>query len=257
MTCGVMRAAARVQLAEVRRTPMQLLYVITAPLFSAMFLSVTQNSGVTAANVNAVLAPALIGLWVMSLGVASTIVDSERGAGTLEPILATPARLDVVVLGRVMVIAGIGVATMLESWLVAALGFHVVLVPHHPLVLVATVGSAVLAMTSTATLLAALFVLSRNTHVLQNSLSYPAYVLGGVLLPASVLPVWLRPLSGLVFLSWSADLLRDSFRPGPVAWWWARVLVVLALAAAALLLARRFTGVVVDRVRRTGSTVHP
>ena len=33
----------------------------------------------------------------------------------------------------------------------------------------------------------------------------------------SALPDWLRPISRLFYLSWSADLLRDSLRPGPVA----------------------------------------
>jgi len=253
---SVVPAGIRLQVAEALRTPAQFLIVVTAPLFSAMFLSVTAHAGATAALTNAVVAPALIGLWFVSLDLASTIIFFERGAGTLEPLLATPAPLDTVVLGRVVAIAGIGLLTIAESWLVAALGFGVVLVPHHPAVLLVTLVVTILAMTCTATLLAAAFVLTRNTFILQNSLSYPVYILGGVLLPVALLPTWLHPVSAVVFLSWSSDLVRDSFTPGAVSWWWARLLVVLGLAAAAMVLARILTAVVVRRLRRTGSMVY-
>ena len=56
--------------------------------------------------------------------------------------------------------------------------------------------------------MASLFVLARNAVTFSNSASFPFYVLGGILVPVSLLPHWVRRSSSIVFLSWSADLLR-------------------------------------------------
>jgi ABC-2 type transport system permease protein len=90
----------------------------------------------------------------------------------------------------------------------------------------------------------------------QNSLNYPFYVLGGVMVPVSFLPGWLEPVSRAVFLSWSADLLRDALAPPAIPYLLPRLAAVLGLG-----LAGYATGVwllhrAVDRLRKTGSLSH-
>jgi ABC-2 type transport system permease protein len=87
------------------------------------------------------------------------------------------------------------------------------------------------AMAGTAVGMAALFVLARNAVTFSNSASYPFYVLGGILVPVSLLPHWVRPISSVVFLSWSADLLRATLRPRPVHELWQRAGMVVLLGA--------------------------
>ena len=53
--------------------------------------------------------------------------------------------------------------------------------------------------------MATVFVLARTAMLFTNALGYPFYILGGVLVPVAFLPGWLRPVSRLVFLSWSSD----------------------------------------------------
>lgn len=226
-------AGFRLQLALTRRTPAQMLVVVTAPLFSAIFLSLAIYRH-SPHIVDVVIGPGLIGLWVISLDVAASMLTNDRWGGQLELFLGTSASMSLVVLGRVLAVSAVGMITFLESWLVARVFFGVTVPMEHPALvvlalLVTAVGSAF-----TATLLASGFMLSRNLHVFQNSLSYPIYILGGIVVPIVALPGWVHPFSTVVYLYWSADLLRGAMgtaHPGRVA---LDIGMSLSLAAAAL-----------------------
>jgi ABC-2 type transport system permease protein len=101
--------------------------------------------------------------------------------------------------------------------------------------------------------MSSVFVLSRSVRAYQNSLSYPFFVLGGVMVPVALLPGWIEPVSRAVFLTWSADLLRDSLTTEPVTNLVARLGVVLALGAAGFLVGLVLLRRAVDRLRRTGT----
>jgi ABC-2 type transport system permease protein len=109
------------------------------------------------------------------------------------------------------------------------------------------------AILGTALVMASVFVLSRSARNFQNSLNYPFFLLGGVLVPVALLPGWLQPLCRLVFLSWSADLLRDALEPAPVRGVAARLLVIALLGAAAAALGRWLLHRMLDRLRRHGT----
>ena len=59
---------------------------------------------------------------------------------------------------------------------------------------------------------AVLFCFAQTARTYQNSVMYPVYLLSGMLVPVTVFPDWLEPVSRLVFLYWSANLLRDSMQ---------------------------------------------
>ncbi len=99
----------------------------------------------------------------------------------------------------------------------------------HPVVFGSTLVAAAFAMSGTAVVMAAVFALARSSRIFQQSLTYPFYVLGGILVPVSFLPVWVRPFSRLVFLSWTADLLRASLSPEAVTDVGPRIGAVVAL----------------------------
>jgi ABC-2 type transport system permease protein len=208
VTLRTMLAACRLQYAESRRQPAHLMALATTPLFTAMFLSITLHAGDPRAVVYAVIAPGLINLWFLSLDLGGESVSRERWQGTLELLFAAPASLAAVVFGRVLAVAGMAGLTFLEALLVARIGFGVTL--------------------------AGLLVLSREVLLFQNSLTYPFYILGGVLVPLSLLPGWVQPFGRLVFLSWSSDLIRDAIdRPAVPGWPW-RLAVIALLGAATL-----------------------
>ena len=223
--------SARYQVLFLRRQPGNLLPLVNIPLFTAAFLAITQHARRSDLAAYAVIGSGVIGIWSTSLYVSGEIIESERWLGTLEGIVATPAPLPIVVLGRIAAVTGISFIGLGESALVAWACFGVRITVYHPVLFACTLASAALAMIGTATVMSGLFVLARSVRTFQNSLSYPFYLLSGAVVPVALLPVWVRPLSRVVFLSWVSDLLRDSMRPGVAQRPGPRLGMVLALGA--------------------------
>ncbi len=247
------RGAFRMQLSESRHKPGDLQVLATVPLFTVIFLAIFQHAGRDDLAGYAILAPALIAVWGMALLVSGEIIDTDRHYGTLESIVAAPARFAIVVLGRITAVTVVSLLGLAESWFVARVVFGVTITIHHPGVFTAALAATAVAMAGTAVIMAATFVLTRTARTFQNSLSYPFYVLGGVLVPVALLPDWLQPVSRLVFLSWAADLLRDSLEREPITGAGWRLAVILGLGAAGYALGRLLLARMIRRVRLTGT----
>ena len=242
--------AVALQAALSRRGPEHALILLIVPMQTTTMLALTAHRPDVTAN--AVLAPGLIGLWVAALDYAGRIVAEDRWAGRMPALLTAPVPLALVVAGRVAAVVLVGGVAFAESWLVAALGFGRVLTVADPALFLLAVAVTCLATIGTATLMSAVFMMSRAREVLQNSLGYPFYILGGILVPVAALPGWLHPLSRAVFLSWSADLLRGAVRGDAGGWPWS-VAAILALGAAAMAAGLWLTQHYVDRTRREGT----
>jgi ABC-2 type transport system permease protein len=246
-------AAARAQLEMTTRDIEDLFPMLTIPFFTVIFMGIIQQAGRPDLLVYAVAAPALVSLWAMSLFVSGELVGRDRWAGILEPLVATPTAFPLVVLARVAPVSAIGVLGFAESWLVAWIVFGVRVPVHHPLVFAATLLATTFAAVCTALVMSSVFTLARSARVFQNSLSYPFYLLGGVLVPASFLPGVLQPVSKLIFLSWAADLLRDSLRASPVMAAAPRLGALVLLGGAGLTLGWFLLSRMVDHLRREGT----
>jgi ABC-2 type transport system permease protein len=246
-------ASARFQWLSIRTNPDYFLALAMAPAFAIVFLSIVRHAGRSDLTTFALLAPVLISLWSMSINVSGELIAQDRGYGTIEPLIATPAIYAVVLLGRIAAVSLLGLTSFIEVGLIGRFMFGVELVISHPLVFIATLIAAVFAMSGTSMILASVFVLGRSTRVFQQSLGYPFYVLGGVLVPVANLPHWLQPFTKVVFLSWTSDLLRDACSPAHVdsALW--RLSVVVALGAASMGFGVYLIDRVLTRVRGLGT----
>nr|AGZ94020.1 ABC-2 type transporter [Streptomyces sp. MMG1612] len=246
-------AAAHQQVLLLRRSPGDLMSLAVTPLYALIFLAITEHAGRSGLTAYAVVAPPVMALWSMALFVSGGIVDSERSGGTLEALLATPASLTAVISARIGAVTLISLVGVPESWLVARLLFDVRLPVPHPALLTVVLLCTGLATAGTATAVSVLFVLARAARAYQNSLTYPLYILGGVIVPVSLLPDWLHPLTRLVFLSWSSALLRDCLEQAPVPGVLPRLGAVLGLGAAAYLAGSLGLRRALDRLRATGA----
>jgi ABC-2 type transport system permease protein len=245
-------AAVRFEVATLRRSPGDLLVLATTPLLTVAFLAILRHSGQQAIQSYAVLAPAVMALWSIGVMICGEIIDNERASGTLELLLASPASLPTVIFGRIATVSLFSLVSIVETWLVAAVGFGVRITVVHPVLFVATLLCGVAATAGWATVMAGTFVLARSARLFQNSISYPVFVLGGALVPVALLPGWLRWLSRAIYLSWTSDLLRDAVSPGSVPHALARLGVVLALGAAGLAVGLWMIERVSVRVRSSG-----
>ena len=246
-------AGFRLQLRVVRSDADYVMPLATIPLFAITFLAIVRHAGRDDLTAYAVMAPVLIALWALALLDSGEIVEGDRWQGVLEPAVAAPASFPIVVLGRVLAVTTIGLFSFVEVWLVARLVFGVWIEIEHPITFLLTLAATAFAVSGTAVIMAALFVLSRTPRTFQNSLSFPFYVLGGVLVPVSFLPDWLEPVSRAIFLSWSADLLRDSLDEAAVDDVAARLGMVVLLGAVGFAVGYALLARILHRARSEGS----
>ena len=251
-----LRAAFRLQIQIIRRVPDYITYQITSPLLTVVFLLIIRQSGRTELVPFAVVGPVLIGLWATSLMIAGEVITSDRGSGVFEALVATPAPLPALVLGRVGASTLLGLVTFAETWFVVVVLMREPLPLPHPLVLFAALGATAAAMAGHAVLMAATFVLGQSSRPFQRALSWPFYLLGGVMVPVALLPEWVQPMSNAVFLSWSGGLLRDALSSDPISDVLFRLVIVLALGALALVVGWALTGRMVARARSLGTMTY-
>lgn len=238
-----------------RRGLDQWMVLFTVPLFTLIFLLVFDRADRADLQGHAVLAPVLIAQWGMALFVSGEIVDRDRWSGLLELAVAAPAPLEQLLVGRILSVSLVSLFASVEAWTVAALvGVEVVV--HHPAMFVAALVLTVLATSGTALIMSCTFVLARTARTFQNSLSYPFYVLGGVVVPVAVLPDWLEPFSRVVYLSWASDLLRDTLVPGPLDDPAVSLMAIAVLGLGGYLVGKWLLGRIVGRVRRMGTLTY-
>lgn len=249
-------AGFTLQVRTFRSNPDALMPLFTAPLFAVVFLAIVRYAGRDDLTSYAVLAPVLIALWWLALAQAGGVVEADRWQGVIEAAIATPSSFPIVVLGRVLAVTTLGLTSFVEVWLVAKVIFRVDIEIHHPSVLALTLGVTTLAMAGTSVIIAAVFVLTRTATTLLNSLNWPFYVLGGVLVPVAFLPDWIEPISRAVFLSWSSDLLRASLDPAPVDNLAGRLAMVVLLGVAGFAVGQLMLERFLRRVRHDGTLGH-
>ncbi len=247
-----MWAGVRLQLVFYRQYPDSFLPLLTAPLYTVIFLMIVRHGGPADLSSYAVIAPVFIALWWFALFHGGLVVQTDRWSQTLELHVAAPTSFAAVVFGRILTVTLVGLVSFVEIWLVGRYLLDAPVKVRHPWLLTATLVATAFAMAATALLMSGLFVLARNAFAWTNSISFPCYVLGGILVPVALLPGWLQPVSKVVFLSWSADLLRASLAVESVPDAAFRIGMILLLAAASFAVAAGLLRRVLWRVRHSG-----
>lgn len=246
-------AGAQLEFRIVRANRDALIPLLTAPLFAVIFLTIVRSNGRYDLEADALMAPVLMTLWWLALQHAGAMISGDRWQNLLEPAIASPTGLSGVLLGRISFLMLMGLFSFVEVWGVGLL-FGVELRIEHPGTLALTLAVSAFATAGTAVAFAALFVLTRNAHMFANPLSFPFYLLGGVLVPVALLPTWIQPLSSWIYMSWCADLLRASFRSQPVDDLAYRIGMVVVIAATSFAVGRTVLAVVLRRMRSRGDT---
>jgi ABC-2 type transport system permease protein len=245
-------AGAQLEFRMVRANPDALMPLFTAPLFAIIFLTIVRNSGRHDLEADALMAPVLMTLWWLALQHAGAIISGDRWEALLEPAMASPTGLGAVLLGRISFLMVMGLFSFVEVWAVGTLLFGVELSFEHPVALLLTLAVSAFATAGTAVAFAAIFVLTRNAHMYANPLSFPFYLLGGVLVPVALLPSWIQPISSGIYMSWCADLLRASVRAQPVDGLAFRLGMVVVIGTTTFAVGRTVLAVVLRRMRMRG-----
>ncbi|GGK16401.1 hypothetical protein GCM10010124_06250 [Pilimelia terevasa] len=186
-------------------------------------------------------------MWAHGMFVASNIVENDRREGVIQQGLLTPAAYQWSMVIRIIGTTALSLVALAEVVVIGVLlGFSTV--PESVTLCVLVAMLLVLGTAGAALLVSALGVRVQAIRSLQNALTYPFYLLGGLILPADWLPEPVHWLTRIFFLSHGFRLLQDA-AAGHVTDVTSRLAVLLLLVLAQLLVGACALAVVLRAAR--------
>jgi ABC-2 type transport system permease protein len=156
------------------------------------------------------LGAGLMGMWSSTLFGSGGAIQFNRWQGTLEVIVAAPASFLVVMLGITMATAAVGLYSIAATLFWGRLLFDVPLHFVHPWLFALALPAAVVGLGLLGLVMASTFVLYRNANAFSNLLEYPVWLVTGLLVPLSLLPGWVEPLSWALAPTWGVRAIREA-----------------------------------------------
>ncbi|MFI5975702.1 ABC transporter permease [Streptomyces sp. NPDC051452] len=200
----------RAQAQMLFRSPQLFATLLVIPFYSLVFFHFLKSHHQGGLATTTAITAFLMGSWSHAVFVASQAVDDDRVQGTLNLSLLTPSRYLLALATRTLVTCSLALPVLGEMFLVGRWVFGLPIRVDRPGLTVLVAVLVTTGVAATALLMSGLMILVRAARSLQNALTYPFYLLGGLILPITTLPEPLRWVSRAFFLSWGAQLLRDA-----------------------------------------------
>ena len=243
----------RMSLLNFYADPQWIIPNIIAPfIFTTVALILFRNVSGSVA-LYAVLGGGMMGMWGNTLYGSGFALAFDRWNGTIEYVLATPARLVWIVAGRSASNAVLGLVNALAILVVVALGYGTLIAIANPVLLLLALALTLGSLSALGVLFCSAFLLSRSASVMTNGLEMPIYVASGSMFPIALLPFWSHPLSLSLGPSWGIDAMRyaaDATYVGLGFGYWIDVSVVLASTVIYLAIGFWLFIIVEQKVRR-------
>jgi ABC-2 type transport system permease protein len=157
-----------------------------------------------------VVGSGMTGLWTTLLFNGGNSITGERRTGTLEPLVASPASLRIVIFGKVLSNVTQSLLSMIGSYLLISLTMGYPLSLEMPWLFFGSLLMGVFSLVSFGLILASLFILIPDFARMVNTLEFPIYILCGFLFPIALLPGWTTPISYLLTPYWAALALHGA-----------------------------------------------
>jgi ABC-2 type transport system permease protein len=164
----------------------------------------------------AALGAAVMGIWSTTATSAGGAIQQQRWWGVLELLVAAPSRLILVLAPVTVAIAGIGVYSVVSTFLWGRLLFGVPIHVSHPVLFAIAIPTAVLSIGMLGLVLASSLVLYRSASAFSQALEYPVWLITGMLIPLSLLPTWIDPVSWGLAPTWGMRAVRRAAIGGDV-----------------------------------------
>jgi ABC-2 type transport system permease protein len=187
-----------------------LLGVLYPLFFATVAFFLFRSGGDASALLYASLGASVMGIWSATSTSAGSAMQRERWHGTLELLVASPTHFALVLLPTTIALATIGIYSMVATLLWGWLAFGVDLTIEHPLLFALSIPATVISIGMLGFLLAVAFVRYRTAWALGNMLEYPVWLVCGFLVPLSLFPDWVRPISWVLAPTWGVNAIRES-----------------------------------------------
>jgi ABC-2 type transport system permease protein len=199
---------ARMQARELAGSQMSLVVNVVQPVILVTLISRMSSPAMPALDsTRLVSGVVMMSVWSSTIWAAGGILRRDQAQGTLTAQLVGVRSPFLVLFGKAMGASARSITLTLASAVGAAMALGVRPMVRLPgWVAVAMVLTLVCA-ASMGMLISSLFLLTRHAIRISNGLSYPIYLLGGLLIPVNRLPSELRLLSNVMSLRWVQDFL--------------------------------------------------
>ena len=156
------------------------------------------------------LGATVMGIWSSVAFTAGGAIQLQRGLGTLELLVAAPVPFGAVLAPIAVAASALGVYCLAATLLWGRLLFGIPLHFEHPLLFALSLPVAVVAIGMLGLILAATMIYYRAALFLSASLDYPVWLVTGLLVPLSLLPGWVEPISWVLAPTWGMRAIRES-----------------------------------------------
>jgi ABC-2 type transport system permease protein len=187
-----------------------ILGVVWPLFFATIAFFMFRTGGSEATLLYASLGASVMGIWSATSVAASSALQRERWQGTLELLVATPAHFALVLLPITIAMSTIGIYSMVGTLVWGRLLFGIPIRVVHPLLFALAVPATILSIGMLGFLLSVTVVRYRTAWALGNALEYPVWLVCGFLVPLSLFPGWVRPISWALAPTWGVRATREA-----------------------------------------------
>jgi ABC-2 type transport system permease protein len=195
-----------------------LVSVLQPIIFASIAFFMVESGSRSGTLLYVALGAGLMGIWSATLFGSGGAIQWQRWQGTLELLVAAPAPFIMSLLPLTVATSSIGLYSIVATLLWGRLFFGVPLDFVDPLQLAVALPVTILSLGMLGLLLASTFVLARNANAFSNLLEYPIWLATGLLVPLTLLPAWVGPISWVLAPTWGMEAIRDAALGGGTAW---------------------------------------
>lgn len=210
-----------------------LISVLQPVIFASIAFYMWQSGSQSGALLSVALGSGLMGMWSSTLFGSGGAIQWQRWQGTLELLIAAPPPFLYTMVPLTIATSTIGlyavVMTLVWGRVLFGMALHIV----HPVAFLVALPATTVALGLLGLVLASTFILYRNANAFSNLLEYPVWLVTGLLVPISLLPGWVEPISWVLAPTWGVKAIRAAALGGDP---WPSIGMCVLLAAIYLLI---------------------
>lgn len=209
-------------------------------IFATSVFMIYRQGGDPDVLVTAAVGASAMGVWTAVSTAAATSLHQERRQGTLELLATAPVPFAIAVVPMTLAMATMGLYSLVTTLLWGRFVFGIPLSLDHPAVFALAAVATAVGVALMGFLMAVTAIRYRDAWALGTALEMPIWLVCGFVVPLSMLPTWVGPISWVLPPTWGISALQSAAAGEPA---WGAISLCLGLSllygAAGVVLSRR------------------
>jgi len=187
------------------------------PMFFSTSAFLMYGAGAPRRLATVAVGASMIGIWAAASTSGAGAMQHQRREGTLELLAAAPSPFSATLAPVTLAMSTVGLYSMVATVIWARLLFGIPLTVGQPAGFLGGVAVTVISVGMFGFLLSVSVVRFRSAWALGNVLEFPLWLICGFMIPLSLLPGWVRPISWILGPTWGVRAVHEA-ASGAVPW---------------------------------------